>query len=254
MSRLYRALLALYPPDFHRHHADEMQLDFADLSTQYRNQRLRFIGRITRDLIHSLVEENLHMIFGAGLRRVFLLQAVLLTAMVSALALMTYVVGQQVMRHEANDPQVQLASDAAAEMANGATAQSVVPAHTIDVAESLSPFVIVYDDAGNPIASSGKLHGTAPRPPAGLFNAVRGGNRALVTWRPEPGVRIASVTYHFSGAQSGFVLAGRSLHETEIRTATLFKLVALGWAVLMGVLLVGTAVLLRGCPAAPLKA
>lgn len=251
--RLYRALLVLYPPSFYQNHADEMTLDFADLAAQHRDHRLSFTWRITRDLVQSLFQENLRMLFDAGLRRVFFLQAVLLTTLVSALALMTYVVGQQVMRHDANDPQIQIASDAAAEISGGATAQSVVPAHTVDVAQSLAPFVIVYDDSGTPIASSGNLHGKAPRPPVGVFNSVRDGHRAVLTWRPEPGVRIASVTYRYSGTQSGFVLAGRSLREVETRTDTLFKLVALGWAVLMGVLLVGTVVLLRACPA-PLTA
>ena len=225
-----------------------MAHDFADLAAQHESHRLRLTWRITRDLVQSLFQENLRMLLDTGLRRVFLLQAVLLTTLVSALALMTYVVGQQVMRHDANDPQIQMASDAAAEMAGGASAQSVVPAHTVDLAQSLSPFVIVYDDSGTPVASSGNLHGKTPRPPAGVFNSVRDGHRAVLTWRPEPGVRIASVTYRFTGAHSGFVLAGRSLREVETRTNTLFKLIALGWLALIGMLLVGTAVLLRACP------
>ena len=247
---LYRALLMLYPLAFYERHRDEMLCDFADLRAQYRGRRFSFLLRIASDYLTSLLQEYLHMLFDRGLRRVFVLQAVLLTTLVSALALMTYVVGQQVMRHEANDPQVQLASDAASAIAGGATPQSVLPPQSIDLARSLSPFVIVYDAAGRPLASSATLHGATPRPPIGVLNHSRTTPGYAVTWRPEPGLRIASVLYPYP---SGYVLAGRSLRTTETRTATLFQLVAFCWAVLMFVLFAGTLALLRNCPA-PAKA
>jgi len=200
---------------------------------------------VAKDFALSLVQEYLLMISTGDLRRAFLAQALLLTAVVSSLALMTYVVGQQVLRHDANDPQVQVATDAAAEIANGASPQSVLPPHAVDIAHSLAPFVIVYDESGNPIASSGTLHGTTPRPPLGVFDVARQRQSNLVTWQPETGVRIASVTSHFAGAHSGFVLAGRSLRIVEERESRLFALVLCGWAALMMTLLIGTWLLLR---------
>lgn len=253
-ARIYRMLLALYPIEFAERHGDEMLLDFGDLSTQYERRRLQFVGRILRDFTVSLVREHIRMIFDGGLRRVFLIQGFLLTALVSALALMTYVVGQQVLRHDANDPQVQMASDTAADIAGGATPQSVVPARAIDVAQSLAPFVIVYDDSGRVLASSGSLHGTAPKPPMGVFNGARARGSAVLTWQPEPGVRIASVTTRYGGARPGFVLAGRSLRLVEERSSTLFKLVACLWAALMLLMMIGTFALLRFCPAQVVRA
>ena len=250
--RFYRALLVLYPSAFYQRHRDEMLLDFADLAQQYHGRRVRFGFRIGRDFVVSLAQEYMQMLFDSGLRRVFLIQGIVLTMLVSALALMSYIVGQQVLRHDANDPQIQIASDAASDLSTGAAPQTVVPARSVDIARSLAPFVIVYDDSGTPIASSGNLHGTTPRPPVGVFNAVRQTTSSTLTWQPEPGVRIASVTFRYTGAHSGFVLAGRSLREVENRESTLFKLVTLGWAGLMVLVMIGTFALVRFCPA-PIK-
>lgn len=250
--RLYRALLALYPSTFYRSHCDEMMLDFADLAKKYSGRPFRFGCRITFDFVKSLVEEYTRMFFNSGLRRIFVVQGLVLTFLVSVLALMTYIVGQQVLRHDANDPQVQIASDAAGDLEAGAAPQSVLPARSVDIGRSLAPFLIVYDESGTPIAGSGNLHGSAPRPPTGVFNAVRQSKHSTLTWQPEPGVRIASVTYHYSGARPGFVLVGRSLREVEDRESMLFKLVAIGWAGLLALVLGGTLVLVCFC-AAPIK-
>lgn len=249
LGTIYGVLLRVYPPEFYERHGEEMAVDFIDLVVQYRGQRLPWVWRIARDYAISLVREYMRMLFDSGLRRVFLVQGIVLTMLVSALALMTYAVGQQVLRHAANDPQIEMASDAAAEIADGASPAAVVPTKQIDVARSLAPFLIVYDDVGQPIASSATLHGKVPRPPIGVFNAVRSLQRDALTWQPEPGVRIASITYRFSGARSGFVLAGRSLREVERREDMLLKLVACGWLALIVVLLAGTFLLLRFCPA-----
>jgi hypothetical protein len=56
---------------------------------------------------------------------------------------------------------------------------------------------------------------------------VQGENR--VTWQPEPGVRIAAVVASYSGTQSGFVMAGRSLRETERRVDQLGELIGAAW-------------------------
>lgn len=117
------------------------------------------------------------MLFNSPLRRMFVVQGLVLTFLISALALMCYVVGQQVLRHGANDPQIQIAADAAVDLEAGAAPQTVVPARSVDIARSLAPFLIVYNESGTPIAGSGKLHGSAPRPPAGVFNAVRQSTR-----------------------------------------------------------------------------
>ncbi|MCJ7707749.1 MAG: hypothetical protein MUO38_09050 [Anaerolineales bacterium] len=136
---------------------------------------------------------------------------------VTALSGLVYLAVQQELRQSANDPQIQLAQDAADVLARGGTADGVVPRSEIDVARSLAPFMIVYDDQGEAVASSGALHGQIPSLPAGVLDYVRENSEDRVTWQPEAGVRIAAVIVRFEGAESGFVLAGRSLREIEKR-------------------------------------
>ena len=135
---------------------------------------------------------------------------------------------KQVLRMSANDPQIQLAEDAAQRLASGESAARIVPDRQIDMATSLAPFVIVYDDADHPVASSAKLDGSVPTPPKGVFDFVRSNRQERVTWQPRPGVRIASVV---NRASNGFVVAGRNMREIEIREGLVFKLAALGWLV-----------------------
>jgi len=128
-----------------------------------------------------------------------------------------YAVVQQDMRQGANDPQIQMAEDAAAQLASGQQAQTVVPAQKVDIATSLAPYLIIFDDTGKPIASSAQLNGQTPTIPSGVFDYVRQMGEDRITWQPQPGVRSAIVVTQFKGAHSGFVVAGRSLREVEIR-------------------------------------
>jgi hypothetical protein len=152
-----------------------------------------------------------------------------MVTLVTILCALVYVVDQQALRMSANDPQIQLAEDGAGALAQGASAQSLLPTNTIDVATSLAPFMIVYNDTGEPTASSGFLHGKIPTLPAGILDYVRNTGEDRVTWQPEGGVRIATVVVRASGTSSGFVLVGRSLRETEKRVDQLTLLVGLAW-------------------------
>jgi len=52
-------------------------------------------------------------------------------------------------------------------------------------------------------------------------------------------VRMATITTHNRGPGGGFVVVGRSLRESEERTATYGKLILLGWvATLLGLAVV----------------
>ena len=152
-----------------------------------------------------------------------------LVAVVTILCALIYLVNQQALRMSANDPQIQLAEDDAAALAGGANAQSLLPANPIDVATSLAPFIIIYTDAGQPSASSGLLHGKIPTLPAGVLDYVRKNGEDRVTWQPESGVRIAAVVVRVNGINPGFVLSGRSLHETEKSVDQLTLLVGVAW-------------------------
>jgi hypothetical protein len=161
-----------------------------------------------------------------------------LAAIATALSGLVFLVAQQRWRQMANDPQVQMARDAAAMLENGLPVDSVVPRTQIDMGSSLAPFLTVFSDAGVPLASSGRLHDQVRVVPAGVLNHVREHGEERVTWQPQPGVRIAAVIIRQAGPQAGFVLAGRSLRETEERIAGFQGLVGVVWIVLLGGLLV----------------
>jgi hypothetical protein len=159
----------------------------------------------------------------------------------AALTLVTgliYVAVQQDIRQGANDPQIQMAEDTAQLLNQGKAPSSVVPAATVDLAQSLSPFIIVFDSSGKAVASSGLLHSQIPALPAGVLTVAREHGEDRVTWQPEPSVRIASVVVGYGGAQPGFVLAGRSLRESEIRVDRLGSLLAVGWLASLAVITV----------------
>ena len=162
-----------------------------------------------------------------------------LGALASAVCLLVYVVAQQTWRASANDPQIQLARDAAAPLAAGRAADTVVPREAVDMERSLAPFLIAFDTNGQVLAASGKLRGQVPGVPKSVLEYVRTHGEDRITWQPIGGVRIASVIVSYSGSRSGYVLAGRSLEETESRISQFGTLIALAWgATLVGLLLV----------------
>jgi len=176
------------------------------------------------------------------LSRRILIRWVQLAALATALSLMVYVAVQQVGRQMANDPQIQFARDARAAITAGQPIESVVPAARVVIESSLAPWVTIQNDSGVVLASSGRLHGQLRSVPAGVLASVRQGGEEEVTWQPEPGVRMATVVVRSPGQPGVFVVAGRSLLETEERISTLGKLLMLAWvATLVGLLVVVTA-------------
>ena len=148
---------------------------------------------------------------------------------VTALCGVVYAAVFQNIRQSANDPQIQMAEDAAALLASGAPAQTALPPNKVDIANSLAPYLVVYDETGQAIASSAQLDGTAPAIPAGVFAYTRDHSEDRLTWQPREGVRSAIVVTHFRGAASGFVVAGRSLREVERQEDNLMQIVAAAW-------------------------
>ncbi len=154
-----------------------------------------------------------------------------------------YVAIQQELRQGANDPQIQMAEDAAAQLAGGQQARDVVPAQKVDIATSLAPYIIIFDNTGKPIASSAQLNGQTPTIPSGVFDYVRQNGEDRITWQPQPGVRSAIVVTQFKGPNSGFVVAGRSLREVEIREDDALHITLLGMVALLLISFVATAIL-----------
>ncbi len=140
-----------------------------------------------------------------------------LAAALTLMSGLVYLAVQQSYRMGANDPQIQMAEDGASSLAAGQTAQSITPAGTVDIAQSLAPYLIVFDANGKALASNAVLGGQTPDLPAGVIDYTRQHGEDRISWQPEPGVRSAAVIVAASGGQAGFVMAGRSMREVQNR-------------------------------------
>lgn len=134
----------------------------------------------------------------------------------TALCGLTYVSVQQSHRQTANDPQLQLAGDAARALAAGAPLQTVVPPKRVNLAASLAPWVTVVDGRDRALASNALLDGAVPALPPGVLAAARARRENRVTWQPRADVRSATVSVAVPG-RDWVVTAGRSLREVEAR-------------------------------------
>lgn len=179
-------------------------------------------------------------------RPALLFHGLILSGVATILAVALYVIPQQVLRQGANDPQIQLAGDLAARLENGAAPTSAVAPGVVDMARSLTPFAIVYDDAGRPLVSQAILNGRVPAPPGGVFDYVRQHGEARISWQPlregKHSVRIAAVVQRVGGAHPGFVLAGRSLREVEAREQQVLDMAGMAWLGMLAMILTGTLV------------
>ncbi|CAN5160598.1 hypothetical protein BH11PAT1_BH11PAT1_5700 [soil metagenome] len=122
---------------------------------------------------------------------------------ITALCGLVYVVGQQSLRQNANDPQIQMAEDIAAVLANGKPPVERVQNNRIDLRKSLSVFSMVFDKNGKLLVSSGQLDGNSPILPQGVLNAAKQNGQHRLTWQPVQGIRIASVVTYYHGTNEG---------------------------------------------------
>jgi len=163
-----------------------------------------------------------------------------LTVMLTMLTGLMYLLVQQNIRLGANLPQVRIAEDIAGQLKNNPVSTDFMSLKTVEISQSLAPYVIIYSESGQPLMSSGFLDGQVPSVPKGILEYAKINVQDRVTWQPQKGVRQALVAIHYSGKNSGFVVAGRSLREAEnlIDHITLITLV--GWVavVVTGLILV----------------
>lgn len=142
---------------------------------------------------------------------------------------------QQIYRQSANDPQIQFSEDIASRLSQGEPTDSYATSSPIDIGKSLAPFMIIYNEKGQPVVSQVILDGKTPTIPPGVLDVARQRTEYKVTWQPKPGVRIASVITHYGlGQQAGFVLVGRSLREVENRVIQLEMKLFIGWLITLG--------------------
>jgi hypothetical protein len=147
----------------------------------------------------------------------------------TAVCVLVYVSVQQSLRQSANDPQIQMAEDAAGALSGGAVPESVLPASRIEISRSLAPFMVVFNSDGTATASSGLLHGQPLHLPAGVLDNVRLHGETRLTLQPAPDARVASVIVPYTGNARGFVLAGRSLREIEARESQTRVFAGIAW-------------------------
>ena len=178
-----------------------------------------------------------------------LLQWIPLAALTVLLTGMIYVANQQSYRSGANDPQIQMATDAVNALEDGASPQDLVPANKVDIAESLAPYLAIYDTGHQIVATSATLHGETLAPPSGVFDNAQTNGVNILTWQPESGVRSAIVVKSYPG---GYVLAGRSLQSVEERETSLEQLLFIGglaaMALIFAVIFVTHLALVRPAP------
>jgi hypothetical protein len=128
-----------------------------------------------------------------------------------------------------------MVDDAVSTLQHTGAIEAVVPpveSNTIDIAQSLQPWIALYDEAGDAPESTGQLHGETPTPPQGVFDAARSNTgkdtgiayENRVTWQPEQGVREALVMRWMPERQI-WVVAGRNMREVEHRESSLALLV-----------------------------
>jgi len=170
------------------------------------------------------------------MKKFSLLSYVMVLTIITLIFGATYATVQQTYRTAANDPQIQIARDINARLQQGKSVETFL-ADTIDIDRSLSTFVTLCDADGKPVRSSGDLDGHMPELPAGVFEFAKSHGEHRVTWQPRTGVRMAMVIISSNSSPIGFVAAGRSLQEVEIRERDLVMMIFLGWIVCVVVIL-----------------
>src|SRR6185312_5524758 len=151
-------------------------------------------------------------------------------AVVTLMSVLIYTVTQQNYRLTANDPQTAMAEDAVTALNNGADPKSLVVGGPVaEMSKSLSPFLVIYDRAGNIAVGNTTLNGKPLTLPAGVLDYIQKHGSDMVSWQPLPGVRDAMVGIR--AAKGYTVIAGRSLKKVEERIVTLAQQVLFGWVV-----------------------
>ena len=148
-------------------------------------------------------------------------------------ALIVYEFG---LRQPANHPQLDVADAAVARLNAGADPSTVVPARQVEIG-SPDVYVMVLDSNRMVLATSAHLNGVTVIPPYGVFEYALAHGDDRITWQPAPEVRSAIVVEAYHG---GFVVAGRTLGDSENLEGPLVRIAILAW---IGIVSIGTVLL-----------
>jgi len=137
-----------------------------------------------------------------------------------------YIVAQQSLRLMANDIPTQTATDALIKLQDGQDLNNIISSNKIDISKSISPFIMVYDNNKNLVEESGMMGNSKPTYPTSVLSSVDKKGESRVTWQPQAGMRFASIAVKY---KDGYIVAARSLKETEKVIDTIGKLVLIAW-------------------------
>lgn len=149
-----------------------------------------------------------------------------------------FTIGQQVLRGDSDYPQVEVIQQVEGIIKQGVPLDVIVNSEeAIDLESSMSLFVMIFDKDKNLVGSSAKIGGQSPTPSAENFDLAKSKGENRFTWQPEKGVRVAAVLKPVG--DNAYVLAGKSLKETDKRVKTLAVYTLIGWAsaIILSVLL-----------------
>ncbi|HMJ47644.1 MAG TPA: hypothetical protein VK498_09950 [Ferruginibacter sp.] len=152
-------------------------------------------------------------------------------AIITIVMAVIYLTAQQIYRTNLDDPQVQLVQDTEMKLNQGVPLTSILPLDTVQINESLRPFIVLYDNNGMPIQSTGFLDKYMPRVPKGVLEFTKAHDEYRVTWQPRKGVRMAMVIRYTNYPPVAFIAAGRSMQEVENRSLRMGSLVFKAWVI-----------------------
>jgi hypothetical protein len=149
-----------------------------------------------------------------------------------------YACVQQTYRKAADDPQTQIARDISSRLNRNLAVDHLLPADTIEITEDEGIFVQLYNSDRQLVMSTAQLNKKEPQLPKGVFDNADKNGEAALSWEPQKGIREATIVVPVLSPQVAYVVAGRSLKETEIRESNLEKMIFISFAISIGIVLI----------------
>jgi hypothetical protein len=241
----YRCGLALFPREFRERNAEQMLQAVSDALYDPSVRRLSFCWMLFIDLIQSCIKEHSAMLPERIGKHAIAVHALGLGLVLSLLGGLCMQVTQQLLRKGADQPQQQMVDLAASRLAGGETLDQVIPPAYVELGRDLQPFLIYYNDRGEPLHGTGYLDQKLPSPPPGVFEYLRSHPTDAITWQPRNNLRIATVLQRVNGPQAGFLLAGRDMVLVEKQESLLYHLSVVSWIIVLALLALGASLLSR---------
>ena len=144
----------------------------------------------------------------------------------------------ETIKFDANNPQIQLATEAA-DALNGGKEPTDVVSGRVNLGSSLAPFTIVYSKTGKAVAGNGYLDGQLPTVPENLLISSDLSGYHAGIWQPRDGLRFATVV---TTSSQYYVLSGRSTLEVDQLISRISLILLTG--ALLGMIAVVTIILI----------